>query len=741
MKKLPLFQKLLRIFSIIVILGVISTGIITNLTLRSVKQQLPGTLLAELSDLALLLDNLSDTVTASEAFRDHPDDTRLTALKHQTDRLFDGVVALRESYVIDNMVQASDSHAIVAPAVADLQIWIEEGVSELDIQKEITAAIIFERISRAYEKARQVNTESRQLAEDILLEQQVRLSRFMANVNVLFILTGIITCGVLFLLIRQHRLQAGQLKAQSELKEQRDLLSGLFENVDLGITLLGENGDLIFSNKGFFEITGYTAGQIRNLADWFPLAYPDETYRNAVIEDWQKSLTRDNTIRQYQVTCRSGEVKEIEFRAVFLKDKRALVTLSDITWRIEAEKEKIESQKLIEEHKKLSLVGRIAGKMAHDFNNILGIIMGNAEIAQISEDESEIDRILGLIVEQTLRGRNLTRNLIAFAKDQEPRQEFFKIDDKVDLVVNLLRKDLEGIETVIDKPDDMPDLMADPGMIEHMLVNLLQNSIHALSKTRDPKIEIRTCCRENRICLEVRDNGCGIPEDKLDAIYEPSFTLKGARDVLGAYSPGIKGTGYGMSNVKKYVEQHKGDILVQSRQGSGTVFTIRLPLIQKTLTSEEKKEVAEQAVYSGKHILLVEDENSLSAVQYSLLTSEPFHHHVDVADSGRAAIDLLDEKTYDAVSLDYILPGTINGMDVYNHIRQIDKTVPVLFISGNIEFLESIKKLKQGDRFIDHLSKPCRNVDYLKGVNQLLDMAIKNRFELQNKKEKMNDEQ
>jgi DNA-binding response OmpR family regulator len=92
---------------------------------------------------------------------------------------------------------------------------------------------------------------------------------------------------------------------------------------------------------------------------------------------------------------------------------------------------------------------------------------------------------------------------------------------------------------------------------------------------------------------------------------------------------------------------------------------------------------------------------------------------VDIADNSRVAMELVDKNKYDLISLDYVLPGKLNGMDVYHHIRKKNQTIPVLFISGNIEFLESIKELKRHDPYIDHLSKPCKNIDYVNNINML----------------------
>jgi len=386
----------------------------------------------------------------------------------------------------------------------------------------------------------------------------------------------------------------------------------------------------------------------------------------------------------------------------------------------EAENEKIKAQKIAGEQKKLALVGQVAGKMAHDFNNILGIIMGNAELSMLHCKDDRIRKTLELIFNQTLQGRSLTKNLVAFAKDQEPRQTFFNLGSTIQLAVDLLKKDLEGIRVIQTHSPGIPDLLADPGMMEHVLVNLLQNAIHAVSQTQSPCIKISSFASDTHICLDIMDNGCGIPKDQIERIYDPAFTLKGSRDLKGAYQPGIKGTGYGMANVKKYIEQHRGTIILSTEEGKGTGFSIHLPITRKELTSEEIQTIDRKNPAKGKHILVVEDEPAISSVQKAILSQAPCRHQVDIAESGQEAIDLISEHAFDLVSLDYLLPGHISGMDVYHHIRKKDPQVPVMFVSGNIEFLESIKGLKEKDPNMDHLSKPCRNTDYMILVNTML---------------------
>jgi PAS domain S-box-containing protein len=427
----------------------------------------------------------------------------------------------------------------------------------------------------------------------------------------------------------------------------------------------------------------------------------------------------------YRLKDKKGGIHSFRgaFDAVFKSDgslESIICVGEDITELQKAHAQKEDALSSAAEAKKLALVGQIAGKMAHDFNNILGVVMGNAELALIDCPHDQTREKLELIFDQTIRGRNLTKNLVAFAKDQEPKQESFEIENKMELVLNLMKKDLEGIQMQKEYSQDMPKLLADPGMIEHTVVNLIQNSIHAMSLCLQPKIIIRTYYRDKLISFEIEDNGCGIPPEFLEKVFEPSFTLKGNKDKEGMYKPGVKGTGYGMANVKKYVEQHKGFISIHSDLKKGTKITISLPEIKQELSAKEIEKRKKEKLYFKKYILLVEDEQAISGVQYQILTNRPCCHKVDIADSGQMAMDFLNENKYDFISLDYVLPGGLNGMDVYHHVRKTNKTIPILFTSGNLEFLESIKDLTQKDPYIDHLSKPCMNIDYLNSINKLL---------------------
>ena len=509
------------------------------------------------------------------------------------------------------------------------------------------------------------------------------------------------------------------------LHENEALLRALIETIPDLIWLKNPKGEYLSCNLKFERFLGAKQKEIigKTVYDFL-----DNKLADSVKEiDIEVIKTNKPYINEDEVVYADDGHKELieTIRTpVFDPDgklKGVLGIARDITERKKNEAEKIEAHLALEEHKRLALVGKIAGEMAHDFNNILGIIMGQSELGLLKFKESQAVKIFRVILDQALRGRNLTRNLVAFAKDQEPRYEYFDLNEKIELILSLLEKDLGGIEIKKEGVSQKIDFLADPGMIEHCLVNIFQNAIHALSKSENPYIGIRVQQSGDSVTIMITDNGCGIPETYIDKIFEPSLSLKGSRDACASYDSSIKGTGYGMANVSRYIELHKGKVAVRSQLNAGTTIELHFPSIKRELTNQEKMIVKNKACHSNKRILLVEDEIQIAQVQRFVLTNEPCNHVVDVAHTAESGLSFFDKNDYDLVSLDYILPGKINGKNVYDYIRSKNKTIPILFISGNIEFLESIKELKRDDPLVDHISKPCQNTVYINSINLLLD--------------------
>lgn len=557
------------------------------------------------------------------------------------------------------------------------------------------------------------------------MQSEVSQTIYFSNI-ILFTLTILVFIGqgiaIFYLFKKMDKEIAYRKKVDSKLRKSEARLKAL-SDASFEAIFLSQDGICQDQNLAARKMFGYSLQEAvgKPIINW--------------IDDQDKEIVTGRILRSieepYQAIARRKDgstfPSEIKARIIEIDGiSMRIAALRDITDQKRAQHEKESALQLVAEAKKLALVGKIAGKLAHDFNNILTVILGLSEIVICDSKEKQTKEDVQLILEQALRGKNLTKNLVAFAKDQEVKQQFFNIDDKIDLVLSLMKKDLTAIHLVREKGAEIPHLLADSGMIEHALVNILQNSIHAVSKTEAPAIQLSSSSNDTHIQASIKDNGCGIPEEHLSSIFDPAFTLKGSMDQLGAYHSDIKGTGYGMANVKKYIEMHKGEISLQSIVNEGTTVTISLPIVKEDLSPKEQAVIQKEPTFFDKYILLVEDEIPISNIQYRILSTSPNNHKVDIAPNGQNAKDLLDRNNYDLVSLDYMLPGDINGMDVYHHIRQHNDKIPILFISGNIEFLESIILLKEEDPLVDHLSKPCQNVDYILHINRLFGKVARN---------------
>ena len=205
--KRQIARQILWFFVAVLFCGMIAFGVMTNLTLRSIEKNLPTTLLIELNDLSFVIEDLAEAVTIAEKYSLSMNTEDLETLKAKVHTTHGNIVRVRESYVYDNLVKASALHAVVAPAIADVEIWLEEGVSGYEPETRLTAMIMLARIRDAYKSARLLIGKSRINAQRILEKQRNRLDSFVRNVNMLFFLSVLISISMVYLLFRLVKAQ------------------------------------------------------------------------------------------------------------------------------------------------------------------------------------------------------------------------------------------------------------------------------------------------------------------------------------------------------------------------------------------------------------------------------------------------------------------------------------------------------------------------------------------------------
>ena len=671
----------------VIVTAVVVTVFLTNITLRSVERNLPNTLIQELLDLALVVEDLRETAFVAEATKNNPSPENFSLLRTKVNNVYYGVVKLREGYVFDNLVQASSFHAVVAPAITDVEVWLSEGVSGYGPETGTTAEIIWLRISEAFNKARALNQESQILAQKMLDEETRRLDRFLFSVNLLFMLTLVVTFVMALLFVWQHVIQNRENKARTELQHQRDLLNSLFENVLLGVTVWDRRGALLHANRGFTEITGYSTAEIRSLDDWFPRAYPDSEYREMVFDEWKRGTGLEGGMKEFKVHCRNGGVKDIEFRGSILPDGRILITMADITERKEAEAEREKLQLRLQHSQKMEAIGTLASGVAHDFNNILQAISGNIQVIQSVDDlDPRIEKCGREIDRAVFRASDLVQRLLTSSRKVEPKLR--PLDVKMELVqaLGMLERTIPKMILIESQvPPDIRMIYADAGQFSQVILNLATNARDALPEGGRFSIQAVNVSLDAEFCTRnmvaapgeyvrftVTDNGLGMDEATMKNIFNPFFTTKD----IG------KGTGLGLTVVYGIIKNHGGYITCDSKPGQGTTFTIYWPVApDEKMESEQEAARSEAAVQGSELILVVDDEAAVLDTAAELLGD--FGYSVIRAGSGEEALGIYKSKgsQIDLIIMDLGMPG-LGGLRTMELLLETDPEVKVVVASG-----------------------------------------------------------
>ncbi|CAN5476512.1 ATP-binding protein [soil metagenome] len=366
---------------------------------------------------------------------------------------------------------------------------------------------------------------------------------------------------------------------------------------------------------------------------------------------------------------------------------------------------------------KMQAVGQLAGGVAHDFNNILTAIIGHCDLMLMrhSPGDSDYDDIQQIKANSN-RAASLTRQLLAFSRQQTLRPQVLQLPDVISEVSNLLKRLLgETVALTVKHGRNLGPVRADPGQLEQVVVNLAVNARDAML-AKDPrgggKLSINTfavAADEVRkmgsdimpiadyIALEVADTGGGIAPDILPKIFEPFFTTK----EVG------KGTGLGLSTVYGIVKQSGGYIFADSKLGVGTTFTIYLPVHTAATPSPTrivaplKREEKPTDLWGTGTILLVEDEDMVRAVAERALSRQGYT--VLTAEHGEAALELLARcEKPDLLISDVVMP-LMDGPTMVRHVRSRYPDLPILFMSGYAE--EQLRKSIDLDN-VAFLAKP-----------------------------------
>ncbi len=387
--------------------------------------------------------------------------------------------------------------------------------------------------------------------------------------------------------------------------------------------------------------------------------------------------------------------------------------------------EKLQLENQYHQAQKMESVGRLAGGVAHDINNMLCVINGFTDLAMEKIDPADsLYADLKEILKATERSSAIVQQLLAFSRKQAISPKVVDVNKTVEALLKMLRRLIgENIDLNWLPESGLWPVNLDPGQFDQILANLCVNSRDAISGVGNITIETRNATFDEKYCdghmgyipgdfiqLVVRDDGCGLDKKTMDKIFEPFFTTKDMD----------KGTGLGLSMVFGIVNQNKGFIIVNSEPGNGSTFNVYLPRHIGEGKKTRPATVPEMSSSHGEMVLLVEDELSLMRMGQIML--ENMGYKVLAAATPNEAM-YLAQKHAGEISLlitDVVMPK-MNGRDMADKIRIIYPNIKTLFMSGyTSDVFDKIGGIKESKKFIQ---KPFTRQEFTSKVRALLDRA------------------
>lgn len=410
--------------------------------------------------------------------------------------------------------------------------------------------------------------------------------------------------------------------------------------------------------------------------------------------------------------------------------KTLATSLNDeITDREKSQRENKELQYQLTQAQKLESIGMLAGGVAHDFNNLLTGISGYSELALAQlEDEHPAKRCVEIIAQSGKKAEDLTRQLLAFSRKQELQKQVVNPNTLIVNLTKMLKRMIgEDVMLALKTAADLPNIMADPGLFEQILMNLAVNARDAMPEGGKLTITTRVLTLGKSatadmegvdpgdfIQVSVADTGKGMTAEVKKRVFDPFFTTKGLDH----------GSGLGLATVFSIVRQHNGHITLESEPGKGTTFNFFLPAIA---TEESPAPTGPKATPSliksptGNEIILLVDDND-TAREFICETLELCGYKVLSAENGPQAIKIINQTNYqiDLLLTDVVMPG-MSGKDLAITARKVLPGIKTIFMSGysdrNLD-LESVTSKSN----TDFLKKPLSVKILTHKVREILDI-------------------
>ncbi|MFZ3136747.1 MAG: PAS domain S-box protein [Thermodesulfovibrionales bacterium] len=510
-------------------------------------------------------------------------------------------------------------------------------------------------------------------------------------------------------------LWTSQKNTLEALHETEAKFSTLFQESRDAIYITTKEGSFVEINKSALDLFGYTREEMLKLKAKELYAHPEDR------DTFQKMIEQHGSIKNFEVTLLKKDGAEIDclLTSTLRTDKEGNILgyhgiIHDITERKSLENQLYQAQKM-------EAVGQLAGGVAHDFNNILTIVIGYADLLQMEMNKDDpLRNDITQILNAAQRGANLTLALLTLSRKQIISPKSVNLNEIIKVLGKLLFRLIgEDIELSLQITNRDLIIMADTSQIDQVLMNLVTNARDAmpdggrltvrtdLVNFHDDFITAHGYGKPGTYALiSVEDTGQGMDSKTKERIFEPFFTTKEAG----------KGTGLGLAMVYGIVKQHEGYIIVASEPGKGTIFKIYLPLIQSAVQELQLADIP-LTVQGSETILLAEDDSQVRELTKRVLEKYGYKviEAIDGFDAMRVFTD--NKESIQLLILDVIMPKK-SGKECYDEIKKIKPDMKAIFISGyTADIVRGKGILKEGSELI---FKPVSPNELLGKVRELL---------------------
>lgn len=485
------------------------------------------------------------------------------------------------------------------------------------------------------------------------------------------------------------------------------------------------DGTLTFVNQAYCRFFEENAAELVGQKFWHHVPAADQEMFRQYLSRFspQKSV---NTI-EHRVVNRRGEIfwQQWNDRAIFNEEGDIIEFQAvgrDITERKVAEQEKQKLEAELRHAQKMEAIGTLAGGIAHEFNNILGIILGNAELAADDIPQWNPAKLnLDQIKTASLRAKDIVQQLLTFSRKREENRRPIDLVLVVEEAVKFLRSSIPtSIEIRSNISNEECIITADPTQIQQIMINLSTNAAHAMEDRGGilqfslQKLTLSEANGENEpkleagryVVLEVSDTGGGIPAAVVNRIFDPYFTTKEAG----------KGVGMGLAVVHGIVQSHGGHILVESGREAGTKFKLFFPATDAAMDPAEEQH--EDIPRGTERILFVDDDESLA--QLGTLQLESLGYHVTAQTNPQKALEMFrsNPDRFDLIITDMTMPG-MTGDRLIAEILGIRPNLPAILCTGFSERIDEERALMLGAR--EYALKPVGRKQLAMIIRKVLD--------------------